>query len=192
MRNDEKLTRFRLAKQFVNQFKDTWEDFRERFVTCDETWLHLHEHDTRESGREWRQRGEKAPKKFKIDSSPGKILGTFFLDMRGIIFVDFLPHGHTITGQYYAGMIRNLREQIKEKRRGMLTKGVLFLHDNARVHTCGLSMATINDCGFELIQHAPYSPDLAPSDYYLFRNLQEDMRGKNFKTEEELKSWIEA
>ena len=33
---------------------------------------------------------------------------------------------------------------------------------------CVVVMAAVHDCGFELVDHPPYSPDLAPSDYFLF------------------------
>ena len=32
-------------------------------------------------------------------------------------------------------------------------------------------MAAVHDCGFELVDHPPYSPDLAPSYYFLFPNI---------------------
>ena len=33
--------------------------------------------------------------------------------------------------------------------------------------------------GWEVMPHPPYSPDLAPSDYNLFRSLQYHLNGKN-------------
>jgi hypothetical protein len=65
--------------------------------------------------------------------------------------VDYLPHGQTITGEYYAGLFRKLREKIKEKRRGKSAKGVLLQHDNASVHTCRISTNAIFECGFDLV-----------------------------------------
>ena len=38
--------------------------------------------------------------------------------------------------------------------------------------------------------HSPYSPDLAPSDYYLFRSLQNSLNGKTFNDDEALKSHL--
>ncbi len=181
----------RRARQFIDLFKNNWDDFKSRFITYDETGVQHHEPDTRQSGMEWREKGEIPPKKFKIRQSLGKFMATFFWDCHGVIFVDYLPRGQTITGQYYASLLKKLREQIKEKRRGTLAKGVLLLHDNARVHSCGVSMATIKECSYELIPHAPFSPDTAPFDYHLFPNLKDDMRGKGFETDEEVKSWIE-
>jgi len=42
----------------------------------------------------------------------------------------------------------------------------------------------VKECGFEEIDHLPYTPDLAPSDYYLFSKLKKDLRGKKFDDEE--------
>ena len=82
---------------------------------------------------------------------------------------------------YYAGLIRKLREVIKNTRRGKLTQGMLLHHDNAPAHTSHFAMATVHDCGFELLSHPPYSPDLAPSDFHLFIHLKKSLRGRAFE-----------
>ena len=51
-------------------------------------------------------------------------------------------------------------------------QGVLFHQDNAPAHKSVVVMATVCDCGFELVDHPPYSPDLAPSDYYLIPKMK--------------------
>ena len=38
--------------------------------------------------------------------------------------------------------------------------------------------------------HPPYSPDLAPSDYYLFRSLQNSLNSKTFNDDEDVKSYL--
>jgi len=57
---------------------------------------------------------------------------------------------------------------MKLKRRGKLTKGVVFHQDNAPAHTSAVAMAAIHGCGFEILSHPLYSPDLAPSGFHLF------------------------
>ena len=51
-------------------------------------------------------------------------------------------------------------------------KGVLFHQDNAPAHKSVVAIAAVSDCGFELVDHPPYSPDLALSDYFLFTTLK--------------------
>ena len=52
----------------------------------------------------------------------------------------------------------------------MLTRGPLLLHDNAPVHMSRIAQAVVKNIGFQQLSHPPYSPDLAPSDFYLFDN----------------------
>lgn len=73
-----------------------------------------------------------------------------------------------------------------------MTKGVLLLHDNAPVHKSRVAMAALQKLGFEILPHPPYSPDLAPSDYYLFPNLKKELRGKKFSSDEEVKDAVSA
>jgi len=60
------------------------------------------------------------------------------------------------------------------------SRGVRLLHDKAPVHTAAVAKAGVKECGFEEIEHPPYSPDLAPSGYHLFSKLKKDLRGKKF------------
>ena len=59
-----------------------------------------------------------------------------------------------------------MREAIKRERRGKLRRGVLLQHDNARPYVSSKTVAAIRELGFECLPHPPYSPDLAPSDYW--------------------------
>jgi len=79
--------------------------------------------------------------------------------------------------------LRKLREEIKKKRRGMLSKSVLLLHDNAPAHSSVVACQAARDCGYEILPHPPYSPDLAPSDFFLFPTLKSSLRGRRFDTD---------
>ncbi|XP_048253205.1 histone-lysine N-methyltransferase SETMAR-like [Haliotis rufescens] len=98
----------------------------------------------------------------------------------------------TITGKYYSDLLDRLRTAILAKRRGNITKGVLLQHDNARVHTCRLAVAAVKRNGFKVLPHPPYSPDLAPSDYFLFPNFKKELRGRHFRSDDELTTAVEG
>ena len=55
-----------------------------------------------------------------------------------------------------------------KKRPGLITNGVPFLQDNALPHTAQRTTCTLQQLGWEVLPHPPYSPDLAPSDFHLF------------------------
>ena len=53
-------------------------------------------------------------------------------------------------------------------------------------------MATIRENGFEIIEHPPYSPDLAPSDYFLFGNLKNYLRGTSYGSDNDVFEAVEG
>jgi histone-lysine N-methyltransferase SETMAR len=62
-------------------------------------------------------------------------------------------------------------------------KRVLLQQDNARPHTAKKTLQKIEELeGIELLPHPAFSPDLAPSDYYLFRSMAQFLRGKKFQS----------
>ena len=138
--------------------------------------------------------GSPRPKKFKTQASAGKVMTTVFWDANGVIMLDFLPKRSTITGVYYANLLDQLRTAIHENRRGKFSKGVLQQQDNARVHShySKVAMDAVERNGYELIPHPAYSPDLAPCDFLLFPNLKKDIRGCDFRSDEEVVTAVEV
>ena len=115
-----------------------------------------------------------------------------FWDSQGVILVDYLKKILSITGQYYASLLRKLREKIKKNRRGKLSLGVFFHQDNAPAHKSAVALATIYDCGFQLVEHLPYSSDLSPSDYYLFHKMKKELSGQHFATNKDVIDAVEV
>ena len=68
---------------------------------------------------------------------------------------------------------------------------VRLLHDNARVHTVKATRQKLEKLGWKVLPHSPYSPDLAPSDYHLFRSLRNNLVTKGFNNEADLNPELE-
>jgi len=100
--------------------------------------------------------------------------------------VDYLPRKTTMTGPYYGEVLTNLRQAVKEKQRGMQTLGPMLLHDNAPALMSRVAQAIVKDIGFQQLSHPPYSPDLTPSDFYLFRHLKQHLCRTRFFDDNEL------
>jgi len=143
-------------------------DFLSRLVTMDETWLYHSDPETKQQSMEWRHSGSPRPKTFRVQKSAEKVLASIFWDQNGILLIDYLPKGQTIKAEYYSSLLVQLEAILKEKRRGKVTKVVLFLHDNSPAHWALATQKKLAYLGFQSLDHPPYSPDLAPSDYHLF------------------------
>lgn len=91
-----------------------------------------------------------SPKMAKVVSSAGKVMACVLWDAKDIVFIDYLQ-GQSINGEYFANLLRQPQKAVKWKWPKNCT-----------------AVAAVNDSGFKLVDHPPYSPDLPPSDYYLF------------------------
>jgi len=74
----------------------------------------------------------------------------------------------------------------------MSDKRVLLLHDNVRPHTAHATVIFWNDGTVEILEHPPYSPDLAPSDFLLFPNTKKHLRAKRFKSHDDVKHEVQT
>ena len=68
-------------------------------------------------------------------------MATIFWYYKGVLLVDYLSQKTTMTGPYYGEVLANLRQAVKEKRRGMLTRGPLLLHGNAPANMSQVAQA---------------------------------------------------
>jgi len=68
-----------------------------------------------------------------VQKSAGKVLTSIFWDQDGIFLINYLQKGQAINAECYSSLLVQLKDILKEKRRGTVTKGILFLH-NALAH----------------------------------------------------------
>ncbi|KAG9435528.1 Ammar1 transposase [Apis mellifera carnica] len=102
-----------------------------------------------------------------------------------------LPPNRTINSVVYIEQLTKLNNAVEEKRPELTNrKGVVFYHDNARPHTSFVTRLKLLELGWDVLPHPPYSPDHAPSDYFLFRSLQNSLNSKNFNNDDDIKSYL--
>jgi hypothetical protein len=114
----------------------------------DETWLYHYDLETKQQSMEWRHSGSPQPKKFRVQKSAGKVLSLIFRDQDGILRIDYFSKDQTINSEYYSSLLVQLKDMLKEKHCGRVTKGV-FLHDNAPAQR---ALATENLAGSGLFR----------------------------------------
>jgi histone-lysine N-methyltransferase SETMAR len=137
----------------------------------DETLIHHCTTESKQQSKQWTEAGCSAPKKARLVPSAGKFMASLFWDAEGILFIDYLEKGKTITGEYYSNLLTRLDKKINEKRPG-LQKKIIFYEDIAPAHKGVLAMGKLRDVHYELLEHPPYSLDLVSSDFSLLPKLK--------------------
>lgn len=166
------------------------ESFLERIVTGDEKWL-LYVNVCRK--KQWLDPEQEPLSDAKADLHPTKVLLCIWWDLKGILYYEFLNHNTTINAEIYAHQLQRVQEALRQKRPALVNrKGVILLDDNARPHVAKMTRHKIQELGWEVLPHPPYSPDLAPSDYHLFRSLQNHLAEKCFEDLDALNSDLAA
>ena len=109
---------------------------------------------------------------------------------KGIVYFELLPPNRTINSVVYIGQLTKLKNAVEKWPELTNRKGVVFHHDNARLHTFLVTRQKLLELGWDVLPHPPYSPDFVPSDYFLFRSLQNSLNGKNFNNDDDIKSYL--
>lgn len=160
------------------------EPFLNRIVTGDEKWV-LYNNIKRR--HQWLSPEDRPAQHPRDGLHPLKVLLCVWWDAEGIIHFELLPHNQTITAEVYCQQLCRLKSALEQKRPGLVNRrGVLFHQDNARPHTARTTCTQLQEFGWEKMVHPPYSPDLAPSDFHLFRSLQNFLDGKNFRSRDDV------
>lgn len=190
--DDHKNQRVASAEKFLTRYQAEGVEFLNHIVTGDETWIAYVNPETKRQSMQWMHSTSPKPKKFKQTFSGRKLMATVFWDHKGVLLIEFLPRGRTITSLVYCETLKKLRRAIQNKRRGLLSSGIVFLHDNARPHTATATREIIEKFKWEIFDHPPYSPDLAPSDFHLFMHLKNFLASQKFTNDDDLKTAVEG
>ena len=110
-------------------------------------------------------------------------------NQKGVLYYELLKPGESINGECYRTQSVRLKRAIAEKRTEYATRheAIIFHHDNARPHVAIPVKNYLESSGWKVLPHPPYSPDLAPSDYHLFRAMQNALTGIRFTSEQGIK-----
>ena len=95
--------------------------------------------------------------------------------------------GLTVNKEYFVEVLRVFSKIFRRKRPALFKSGQWHFHqDNAPVHNSIPVTVYLTKMGIKTVPQPPYSPDLAPCDFWLFPKL----RGCRYKTTEEMKEAV--
>ena len=105
-----------------------------------------------------------------------------FFDSHGVIHKEFVPPGQTVNAAFYEQVLKRLLQRIRRVRPELHRTGSwVLLHDNAPAHAAIRVRQFLAQRSVTVIDHPPYSPDLAPADFFLFPRLKIALKGTRFE-----------
>jgi histone-lysine N-methyltransferase SETMAR len=131
---DQKRTGMKISEQCSVCFNKNETDFVHRFITMVEAWIQHYTLESKQQSKQWTEAGCSALKEARSVLSAGKVMAMVFWDAEGILFIDCLEKGKTITGEYYSNLLTRLDKKIHEKRPALQKKELIFYQDSAPAH----------------------------------------------------------
>ena len=105
----------KISEQCLERFNKNETDFVRRFISMDEIWIQHYTPESKQQSKQWTEAGCSTPKKTSWVPSTGKVMTSVFWDAEGILFIDYLEKGKTITGEYYSNLLTRLDEKNRKK-----------------------------------------------------------------------------
>jgi len=170
--NDRQMeNRKTTSEMLLDRFKR--KSFLHRIVTCDEKWIYF---ENRKRKKSWVDPGQPSTSSARPNRFGKKAMLCVWWDDKGIIYYELLKPGETVNIDRYKQQLINLNRVLLEKRPEYQRRQhkVIFLHD-ASAHTAKPVKKLLSAMSWEVLSHAAYSPDLAPSDFHLFRSMAHEL-----------------
>lgn len=163
--------------------------FLHRIITGDEKWIYFNNPKRKKSYLSPGQRPKSTPRPNRFGR---KTMLCIFWDQRGVIWYELLKPGETVTGARYHQQLIALNRAIRQKRPEFQLRHdkIVFQDDNASPHRAAVNKNLVESYNWEPLPHPPYSPDLAPSDYYLFSSMGHALNDSHFNSYEEVQKWL--
>ena len=123
-----------------------------------------------------------------------KVMLCIWWDQLGVVYYELLKLSETITGDRYRTQLMRLSRALKEKLPQYQERHdkCILQHDNARPHVARTVKTCMETLKWEVLPHMPYCPDVAPSDYHLFRSMAHDLVHQHFRSNEKIKKWNDS
>ncbi|GBP83919.1 Mariner Mos1 transposase [Eumeta japonica] len=125
----------------------------------------------------------------KLNINGKKLMLCIWWDQLGVVYYELLNPSEMITGTLYRTQLMRLSRALKEKRPQYYSRHdkIILLHDNTRPHVAVPVRNYWKTLDWKVLPHPPYSPDIAPCDYHLFRSMAHALSEQRFTSYEDTK-----
>lgn len=155
-------------------------------LTTDESWIYSYDPLTKQQSTQWVFEEDELPTKVVRGRSVNKKMIAVFFRRSGPVAVIPLEDRRTITSEWYCEVcLPQAFGELNSERPRSGVRGILFHQDNAPAHSAARTMDYLTTSGVQMLPHPPYSPDLAPCDFFLFPTVKKMLRGRKFNNANE-------
>ena len=142
-------------------------------MPCNESWIPCYDPETKRQSSQWKHAGSPRPKKTRQSKSTHKLLMIPFFDSTGMIYMYRVPNGQTVYKGNYVEVLREFRKRFRHKRPALFKSSQRHFHQsNTTVHSSILVTDCLTKMSIKTVPYPPYSPELAPCDFWLFPKLR--------------------
>lgn len=188
--DDQKARRVDLSRDVLEQLEGNPE-FLDNVITGDETWVFQYDPETKRQSLQWKTAGSPRPKKARMSRSRVKVMLIVFFDNKGLVHHEFVPQGQTVNQHFYKEVLSRLIARIRRSRRDLWENNRWILHhDNAPAHNALSIRQFLAEKQITTLEHPPYSPDLAPCDFWLFPKVKSVLKGSHFEGVEDIQEHV--
>ena len=190
---EQKRGRIDWCLYMLRKFDGGRSDRVSNIVTGDETYVYQYDPETKQQSSVWLFPGETPPVKFKRSRSVSKQMIAVFFAKSGHVATVPLLERKTVNAEWYINTcLPKVFEAWSARRPRTGTRHLLLHHDNASAHTAAATLDFLQENQVQLVTHPPYSPDLAPCDFFLFPLVKKELKGKAFETVEDARAFVEG
>ncbi|UYV66810.1 hypothetical protein LAZ67_4002933 [Cordylochernes scorpioides] len=185
-RDQQRETRLSICKDLIETANND-SDFLKTIITGYETWCFLIDPQTKKPSLEWHKPSSPRKKKVRLDKSKGKVMLVVFFEYQELFYYEIIKEGVTINKQADKEILVRLRDLIRRKRNQLFkSKHWKLLHDNAPAHRAIIVQDYLAKHSVSILPHPPYSPDIAPCDFFFFPNLKVTLKERRFSSSSEV------
>jgi len=164
-------------------------NFMSSVITGDESWVYGYDPETKQMSSQWKTASSPRLKKERQVKSNVKTMLIAFFDIVGLVHHEYVPRGQTVNKEFYKTVLQCLRDTVRRHCPEKWRSGNWILHhDNAPAHRAVTTNEFLAKHNIPSLPHPPYSPDLAPCDFFLLLQLKKTMKVCRFNDIEEVQA----
>jgi hypothetical protein len=140
----------------------------------------------------WVSTGDEPPTRPSEGIADRKILVTTFFSGKEMLHISFLPERTTMNSKYFRSTVLAPLLRKMKKLYSPLPPQIYIHYDNAPPHRSTSTRTFLEKTPFTVLRTPPYSPDLAPSDFFLFGFLKGKLQGHTFEKAADLEREVRS